>query len=105
MYRLSRPLNAIAVAVHTTAAQLAQVPQGGERLLTYQMFDHDLERHCGILKITVASGEFGPSVTVNAQLLADMDRANQVTIDSFALADLSFAIGFTCGSAFWRRPR
>jgi len=105
MYTFSRPLNNIAVAVHTTAAELAQTPEAGERQLTYLIFDADPNNHCGVLKIIVAHSEYGISVTVNAQLLADLGRANQVTIERFTIGDLAYAIGFTCGSAFWRCPR
>lgn len=105
MYKLDRTFKAIAKTVATHAAQLiANNVENDERQFLCPLFDRDLDQSIGNILITTSFNEHGVSVTVNAQLLSDLGRANHVSIDQFTATDLAYAIGFSCATAFWRGP-
>lgn len=71
----------------------------------YVMYVADVSWPIGILKVTSGIDEYGHAwINVLAELDQDKGRNNTVAVGDITAENIMYAIGFTCGSAFWRDP-
>jgi len=74
--------------------------------LTYEMYIANVSWQVGTLKVTSGIDDCGKAwVNVLAELFDDKGRNNTVAVDPrlpLSSETIFQAIGFTCGSAFWR---
>ncbi len=105
MYYFNQPTKKVVNQIKKLAAQVAKdfttVTQ--ERELKYDLFTANVGWPIGIMTVTSGINEYGESwVNVRAERLDDMGRNNTIGVYDMTNEGISLAIGFTCGSAFWR---
>lgn len=100
MYHFAKPTAKIVNEIKKLAAQTTDVRKI-EKI--YDMYTANVVYPIGKLTVTTGTDDYGMAwVNVKAERYDDLGRNNTIACEDMSSAGIAFAIGFTCGSAFWR---
>lgn len=102
MYRFNQPTTKVVNSILRTVKAMSATDTR-QHSLYFDLYTANVAYAIGKLTVTYGCNEYNERwVTVKAERLDDLGRNNTVGVDDLTPAGLALAIGFTCGSAFWR---
>ncbi len=101
MYYFSKPTNRIVSEIKRLVGQTQYNMRAYE--IVYDLYTANVAHPIGKLTVTTGLDDYDSAwLHVKAERLDDLGRNNTIGCGDLSKEGIALAIGFSCGSAFWR---